>query len=284
MGGTSTGWVEISWLGIGVGGAAQEAFYRFETHLGAPLTVTASTPMAGPGESVNALDLAREPFDPTGTPAEFSSTGSLAHTAATDGTYTIRVLAENDTEGEYVLGVTWYTGDPLPFEVVTNDPADIQRVAASPRTLTVDFNDIVLIASLDASDLVIDGAPTMATAVTMFDHDTALFDLLPSLAASLHSVAIADVAVSDIQSMSIDAYAGVFYIDLAPPRVISSSIQENDVLPMRALTYTAQFDEDMEATPLDSADVELVGLISGAHAEEACPGEPRRQSCLYRSG
>ena len=244
---------------------AAEDFYRFEAVAGNPLAVNVSRPMAGPGEFVNDLDVAVELFDPAGTAVAFSSSGSLTHPAALTGTYTVRVLAENDTEGEYVVEVTGHTGPTLPFEVVATDPADEQRLPESPPTFTADFNDTVLITSFEAADLVIDGGPATATGVAPDDGDTVVFDL-PSLGEGWHTVSIAAGAVEDIQGTPVESYTGDFYLDLTAPRVIASSIQEADVVPVGTLAYTAEFDEELDASALDSADVRLVGSVSGSHA------------------
>ena len=50
-----------------------------------------------------------------------------------------------------------------------------------------------------------------------------------------------------------DAFGSQFIIDATPPRVVSSSVQEDDVLPSGSLTYIAQFSEEMNATTLDAS-------------------------------
>ena len=66
------------------------------------------------------------------------------------------------------------------FDVVATTPADGEIVTAAPTQMQVDFSAGVLATSLDAADLTVDGLP--ATAVTLLDHDSAVFDLPGGLA------------------------------------------------------------------------------------------------------
>ena len=46
---------------------------------------------------------------------------------------------------------------------------------------------------------------------------------------------------------------------------MASSIQEADSAPAGTLVYTAQFDEELDASNLDDSDVQLIGQLSGSH-------------------
>ena len=61
-----------------------------------------------------------------------------------------------------------------PFQVTSVNPPNGTLLHVSPTTITVNFNGAVYVPSVDASDLLIDGAST-ATGVTQIDGDT--FDL-----------------------------------------------------------------------------------------------------------
>ena len=80
-------------------------FYSIDVVAGEDLWILTSIPAAGPGEFVNQLDLALELIAPDGSLAAFDTDGSISHTAAMTGTYTVRVTSENDSSGEYVLAV-----------------------------------------------------------------------------------------------------------------------------------------------------------------------------------
>ncbi|MFV2068910.1 MAG: hypothetical protein ACC645_18240 [Pirellulales bacterium] len=58
-----------------------------------------------------------ELFDPNGELVATGATDPLAHTAALSGTYSVRVLAEAGTAGEYILSVTGPTGSLPSFQV-----------------------------------------------------------------------------------------------------------------------------------------------------------------------
>jgi hypothetical protein len=225
--------------------------------------ITVTTPADGPGEPVNELEPAIELFDETGTLVAdtWGGPASLIYTATSSGAYTIHVLAPIAIEGEYVLHVGGVTGPAAGFEVIGIDPA---RVIQCPDYVTLDFNDALLSSTIDAADLTIDGQP--ATAVVVVDHNTLAFDL-PSLAEGPHDLVIAAGALLDIQGTPIEPFSSQFVVDLTPPRVIASSILEDDFLLLTgAFVYTAQFDEPLRQSSLDASDISLVGQLTGAHA------------------
>ena len=174
------------------------------------------------------------------------------------GEYKVRVLAENNTAGEYVVSINGQTGNLLPFAVAGTDPADGASLRTPPTTMTVDFNDGVLLTSLQAPDLTIDGQP--ATALSVVDGDTVTFNLPSGHDASgPHTVAIAAGAILDLQGTPLQAYSGQYVIDVTPPRVIASSVQENGTLGAGSLSYVVQFSEPMLTANLDAADFSLQG-------------------------
>ncbi len=196
-------------------------YYAVNVTAGDPLTLTTATPADGSSEFVNDLDPMLELYDPAGTlVASDDNSGpdgrnaQLSHTAAETGVYTVRVLAAGESQGEYILRVTGHTGTAA-FEVAATDPADGSLVGLVPQ-LTVDFDDLVLPGTLDASDLTVGGTP--AVGVTLIDGNTAVFDL-PALTEGVHNVVIAAGAILDVQSTPIEAYAGQFTIDQTAPSV-----------------------------------------------------------------
>ena len=105
--------------------------YAVQVNAGDVLNVTTSIPSAGPGEFVNDLDLAIELYDPLGALVASDATGTLSHVAGQTGTYTVRVVAENNSRGEYVLHVSGQTGALPAFKVLTSNPPD--GAALPPR-------------------------------------------------------------------------------------------------------------------------------------------------------
>ena len=168
--------------------------------------------------------------------------------------YRVRILAENSTDGEYVLSVDGATGALPEFLVSATNPLDGARVRGSIQQITVDFNDAVLLTSLQASDLTVNGEP--AVGLTIVDGDTVQFDL-PVLSEGIQQVAIAAGAVQDLQGTPLTAFASEFYSDTTAPRVIAISIQEGQVVPAGDLSYTVQFSEPMNVANLDVTDLQL---------------------------
>src|SRR5206468_4172494 len=111
------------------------------------------------------------------------------------------------------------------------------------------------------SDLEVDGVA--ATSVTVVDGDTVVFALPSGLSEGTHSVTIAAGAIEDVQGTPLTAFTEQFTLDFTPPRVIGSSIQENDVLPPGSLTYTVTFSEPMNTANLDDSDFSLFGSVLG---------------------
>jgi len=252
-------------------------FYQVEVNVGDTLAITTSTPADGPYQFENVLDPAIELYDPAGVlVASDDNSGAdgrnaeLTHVATTSGAYVVRVLSAAG-RGEYVLEVSGHTGPPPAFQVDHTLPAHGDRLSIVPTTLTVDFNDAVLVTSLAGGDLTVGGMP--ATGFAVVDGDTVVFSL-PSLSEGTYDVVIAAGAILDVQRTPIQAFWSQFTVDLTAPRVIATSIQEGDVLPVGDLAYTVQFDEELNAEALDASDVQLVGVIGGAHVPAALAYDP----------
>ena len=141
------------------------------------------------------------------------------------------------------------------------DPIDGNRLRGPLTDYNVNFNDTVLLTTLQPSDLTVDGVA--ATGVTIVDGNTATFILPGPLAEGIRTVAIAAGAIDDIQGTPIDAFSATFYNDVTPPRVVASSIQEGDVLSTGDLVYTVTFSEPMRTTDINPSDAPLYGQLRG---------------------
>ena len=248
--------------------------YSVETLAGNVLTVQATVPAAGPGEFVNTLDLAVELYDPLGNLVASDANGSLVHVATLDGAYTVRVLSESGTRGEYVLHVSGQTGALPAFKVSASNPAAGSTLVTPPGDLFIDLTDSILLTSVNASDLTIDGLP--ATGVTVVDHDTLKFSL-PGLVDGTHTLSIAAGALQDLQGQSLEAFSIQLTIDANGPLVIRSSLLNGQQIEAGPLTYEVTFSEPLNQSTLDTSDVQLVGLHSGVHfpvAFDYNPGTP----------
>ncbi|MEE8450983.1 MAG: pre-peptidase C-terminal domain-containing protein, partial [Thermoguttaceae bacterium] len=189
--------------------------YALDVTAGDQLLITTTTP-------ANTLDPALELYDPAGTLVASDDNGApdgrnsrLAHTAAVSGSYTVKVLAVGDSRGEYVLNISGQTGEGPAFEVVATVPDASEPLTSIPSQITVDFNDSVLLSSLDASDLTISGIP--AVAVTIVDHDTAVFDLPSTTLIDWDNVRIAAGAILDLQGTPIEPFGVDLTLPFPPP-------------------------------------------------------------------
>ncbi|MEX0938203.1 MAG: alkaline phosphatase family protein [Pirellulales bacterium] len=235
--------------------------YSIPVLSGDTLQLDVTTPGGGAGEPVNLLDAAIELYDPSGVLVASDASGSLSHSATSSGTYTVRVLSENDTSGEYVLTASGYTGAPGAYEVTSSTPADGAFLTAAPSVFLVELSDSVLATSLTGADLSINGAT--ASAVTIVDGDTLEF-VLPALADGVHEFEIAAGSIQALDGRPIEAFTGQITIDATAPRVIDSSIQQNETVAAGgSLVYTVVFDETLNAAVLGPTDVQLTGQVNG---------------------
>ena len=165
-----------------------------------------------------------------------------------------------------MLKVVGATGSLPPFQAIGTVPSDGQRLASSPSTFTVHFNDLLQLTSVQSSDLLVDGIA--ASNVTITDATTAVFTL-PAFAEGSHQVTINAGAILDRQATPIQPFTSTFIIDQTGPRITASSIHEGDTVPVGNLVYTAVFNEDMNTTTLDPTDFSLVGGWSGAYTPDS---------------
>ena len=244
-------------------GGSSSDYYSVEAQAGDTLIVQTTVPAAGSGEFENLLDVAVELYDPLGNLVASDASGTLSHTASLSGAYTVRVLSEGDTRGEYVLEVFGQSGGLPPFEVSATDPANGAELLTVPTEIVVDLSDEVLLTSVDAGDLTLNSLP--ATGVTVVHANTLRFTL-PATAEGMNTVAIAGGALVDLQGQPLAPFTSQFQLDSTAPRVISSSIHEGDTAAGGTLIYTAEFDDELNAASLDASDVLLVGQLSGSHS------------------
>jgi ELWxxDGT repeat protein len=247
-------------------------YYLVSVKAGDNLVITTSTPADGQNEFDNDLDPRVELYDSSGNlvaqddnSATDHHNARLTYTAPTSGQYTVRVVSASGS-GEYVLSVAGATGSQLsPFVVTGSDIADGEAFASQPITVSLDFSDQIYLPSVQASDLMIDGT-LAATAVEVIDGDTLMFTLPTALSEGYHTISIAAGAVEDLQYTSVDLFSFQIRLDYTAPRVITSSVAENEAVAAGSLTYSVQFDEPLLASGLDASDVSLVGLLTGSHS------------------
>jgi len=247
-------------------------FYRINASGGATLEIETSLPAAKSGEFANGLDPVIRLYDSAGNLVASNDNGESDHRNAkltykvpkgAAGAYYVEVGAAGSTAGEYVVSVKQASVQLPPFIVSAINPADGSRVHGPVGQFTIDFNDVVLLTTLQASDVRIDGIS--ATSYAMIDGDTAVFTIGQTLTDGVHSVTITAGALTDVQGTPIGAFSSSFYNDVVAPTVVSTSIQEGDVVSPGDLTVTIVFSEAMNRSNLDVYDMYLFGRYANSY-------------------
>lgn len=246
-------------------GAAGNDWYLMSVNAGDNLTLTTSTPADGSGGFVNTLNPKIELYShsgvlvATGVALGDGRNEQILHTATESGQYRVRVLGESNSTGEYFVSIGGNTGTAQPFQVTSSNPVNGAVLLASPTIYTVDLNDAVLVTSVQASDLKVNG--TNATAVTVVDGDTLAFTLPGGLPSGTHTVTIATSDILDVQGTPIQAFSATFAVDGTAPQVVATSVAPNSILAPGNLTYQVTFSEPMRISNLNSADFALRGNL-----------------------
>ncbi|WP_342364198.1 CARDB domain-containing protein [Terrarubrum flagellatum] len=234
--------------------------YTVQLAAGQTLTVSTALPGAAAGDPVNTLDPTLEIFDEAGHSVAFNDNASageknalISFTAATAGTYRIVVGAKSG-DGDYILNSD-VTSVAAPLTVAKTSIADGARLKTPPQSITIDFSDGLLLNSIDAGDLTINGAP--ANSVTIIDGNTLVFDVsgLAPVEGS-YTIAIADGALSGLDGRPLAAFSSSFLYDLTPPQVISIT-PNSSTAPFTQLVVT--FDEPVDGGTVQLNDIALTG-------------------------
>ena len=249
-------------------------YYRINIDANSKLEIETQTPASKSGEFTNNLDPIVRLYDSAGNllasddnSASDGLDAKLSYKVpkGKGGTYYIQVDASpattTPTRGAYLLSVKNATGALPAFQVTNTDVPDGTRDRYPPTSIQVDFNDVLLLTTLQASDLKVDGVP--ATGFTVVDGDTVRFDLPAGAADGTHTITIAPGAIQNVQGTRLAAFTERFSTDQTPPRVTASSIQQNAILSPGDFTYTVTFSEPMNTSNLDASDFSLVGQFGG---------------------
>jgi hypothetical protein len=167
-------------------GTSGKDFYRITVDQNSMLEIETQTPAGRSGEFTNNLDPIVRLYDQGGNLVASNDNGAadgrnakLSYKVPKNkgGAYYVEMaaspLTSSPTSGEYILSVKQATGALPPFQVTTTDPPSGALFYDPPSQMTVNFNDVVLLPTLQASDLTIDGVG--GAGVTPIDGDTAVF-------------------------------------------------------------------------------------------------------------
>jgi subtilase family serine protease/methionine-rich copper-binding protein CopC/type 1 glutamine amidotransferase len=244
-------------------------YYSVRVNAGDALTVRTLTPGGELGEFVNEVDPLITLYDPVGTQVAADDNSAdgrnaqLTHTAARTGVYSIKVAGATYVPGEYVLQVSGSTGTLPPLTILATTPADGALLNAYPSTYRLDFSAPLLLTSLTADDVTVDGVP--AGGLTVVDADTIEFDIAAAdTGDGMFQVEIAAGAITSLSGQPLQAFAATFDYDATDPWVAGSSVSEGEVLAPGSLVYQVTFSEELATADLGGEDVTLVESLSGA--------------------
>jgi hypothetical protein len=250
--------------------------YSISANAGDVLHITTATPGSGPGQFHNSFDPKVNLYDPSGNlvasddnSASDGINAQLTYSvpAGRQGAYFVQVVASpltaTPTFGEFVLSVQGATGPAPLFQVTKTNPPGGSHLR-SLSSIAVDFNDTILLTSLSASSLTVDGTPAIGFAINNAHEVTWTLPSLPGGDEVPHTIAIAAGALSDIQGTPISAFSETIYLDTVPPRVVGTSIEEGNVLPSGNLTYVVTFSEQMLTSVTTVSSFDLHGNFRNA--------------------
>ncbi len=132
--------------------------------------------------------------------------------------------------------------------------------------ITVSFSEQILLSSLDAADLTVDGVASAT--VDLVDADTATFGLPAPVSEGPHTVGIAAGGVTGVSGASVEAYHGPFTIGI-PPHVTATSVQLGDRFDPGDVTVIIEFAPAVDTTGIDETDFELSGPQVGQIAVDS---------------
>ncbi|MGZ3300197.1 MAG: pre-peptidase C-terminal domain-containing protein, partial [Isosphaeraceae bacterium] len=253
-------------------------FYSVNANVGDNLHFATTTPAGGPNEFVNNIHPELLLYDPNGNLVAIANgnaadgRNSVIDFTVPDndaGKWTIEVTASPDTPtltaGEYGLLVTGATGTLSPFEVSSTVPAT-NALLQPPTTITVTFNDPVLIASLTPGELEVNGVP--ATAVSDVSANTVSWTVDPTSyptgvdlpnRVTIGADSTGD-QVTDVSGQTLTPYSYTFYTTNVPPTVVSSSVNNQVFSPAPAnVTETVTFSQPMDTSFTTASSFDLLG-------------------------
>jgi subtilisin family serine protease len=260
---------------LGYVAGSELSTYQVQAAVGGTLLIQTQTPLDDPAGPVgNPLVPIVYLYDPSGNLVATSSRSapdgknvllSYPVPAGAGGYYFVQIGSADGSAGEYVLTVAGDTGVEPDFAVASTNPANHASVRTAPTQITVTFTDSLLLPSVSAAALTVDGQA--ATAFTLVNATTVAFTV-PALSAGTHTVNL-DSSIMDIHGRPVDAYQGDFSLDNIGPRIIGSSIQEGDVLSSSTIDYVVTFNKPLDPSHLNNADFLLHGTVRGTNLTPA---------------
>jgi subtilase family serine protease len=229
--------------------------YLIQFAAGSTVALATTTPGAGAGEPLNALDPRIEVFAQDGSPVADDDDGApdgrnaVLSFLADGGIYTARVTGVG--RGDYVLGISGAAlVNPAPA-VTAAVPAHNARRMEMPAFIDFVFSEALRADRLDPAAFTVQGAP--ATGAALIDARTVRYTFsLPDVEGA-YNYALAPGAGFDLQGLPSGAFAGTFHVDKTPPAGVTFTPASPIAAPFNSVTFT--FTEFVDPASVSLADV-----------------------------
>ena len=186
---------------------------------------------------------------------------SLLYTPTQSGSYTLLLSSEAGV-GDAVLRVTGSTADPdLAMRVLSTSLDGTSRASQYPSYIDLQFESPLLLTSIDAHDLTINGQA--ASGVSILGPDRLRFDLTQAAVVRQdgdYLLQISAGSFSDAAGRPVAGWAHGFTLDTTLPVVTGSTLAQGEVVDGNPMVLHFSFSEALATALLDSGDVQLVNL------------------------
>ena len=179
----------------------------------------------------------------------------LTFTTATKGVYDYPL-----GDGQSIAGRNFALYQIPEFAVQSTTPAHGGFTSSSAGTVDLLFTTNLDPSSISAADATIDGLP--ATSVTFVNASTLRFSAGPLPDGTHRFEMLAGAVIDEFGRTNADPVVIEFTIDTIAPRVLFSSVQQDDILPGGATTFSFRFSEPMADKGLDKYDLRLLRSAS----------------------
>ena len=236
--------------------------FSLAANAGDELVFTATPLGAAAGEPAGDLVPLLELTDEAGNVLASSTTGSLNYTAAATGVLRLNLSADSGSGGVVLRAAGSTATAATSFGVRSTSIDGLTQTTSFPSFVDVEFQEPVLLSTLDAGSLTVGGVA--AGSVEVLSPTRVRFHI-----ANTHdgdgnyTASLAAGALTDIHGNPLQAWNHDFYVDELLPVVTASSIAQGGSLDGSATTLTITFSEALDTTYLDQYDTYLVDRTTG---------------------
>ena len=167
------------------------------------------------------------------------------------------VVRATSSAGNYHVAVSGATGSGPAFAMASISPVTGALETAFPDTYRVTFNQDLLLTSIQADDLRINGI--VASDVTIFDGRTLEFHVASTNTGDgIYTATIAPGSITSVTGENLPFFSATFDVDATNPVVVASNVAEGAVLDPGDHVYQVQFSEELATSNLGAEDIQLV--------------------------